>query len=126
MLIVLSSRLAKYLSRSSATVQNPSSFSPKRYPRLSYQTRFLNRSSYTTHCSPAFLDCLANMRLNDRHIYPATEPSFSRHASRRSVVHSTGGMVACTQPLAAEAGQRVLKMGGNAAVRELLPRAITI
>lgn len=56
------------------------------------------------------------MHLTARDIYPATEPSFSRYASRRSVVHSTGGMVACTQPLAAEAGQRILKMGGNAAV----------
>ena len=35
--------------------------------------------------------------------------------SRRSVVHSASGMVACTQPLAAEAGQRILRAGGNAA-----------
>ncbi|KAF4986403.1 hypothetical protein FDECE_15976 [Fusarium decemcellulare] len=40
---------------------------------------------------------------------------FARFASRRSVVHSTKGMVACSQPLAAEAGQRILKLGGNAA-----------
>lgn len=56
------------------------------------------------------------MPLTAQHIYPATEPTFSRHGSRRSVVHSTGGMVASTQPLASEAGQRILKMGGNAAV----------
>lgn len=31
------------------------------------------------------------------------------------MVHSTEGMVASTQPLASEAGQRILKMGGNAA-----------
>lgn len=49
-------------------------------------------------------------------IFPANSPMFLQFASRRSVVHSTKGMVACTQPLAAEAGQRILKMGGNAAV----------
>ena len=35
--------------------------------------------------------------------------------SRRSVVHSTKGIVACTQPLAAAAGQQILREGGNAA-----------
>lgn len=35
--------------------------------------------------------------------------------SRRSVVHSVNGIVACTQPLAAQAGQRILRNGGNAA-----------
>ncbi|CAG9970352.1 unnamed protein product [Clonostachys byssicola] len=40
---------------------------------------------------------------------------YPRFPGRRSVVHSANGMVACTQPLAAEAGQRILKMGGNAA-----------
>ncbi|EOO02415.1 putative gamma-glutamyltranspeptidase protein [Phaeoacremonium minimum UCRPA7] len=40
---------------------------------------------------------------------------FVRFSGRRSVVHSTKGIVACTQPLAAEAGQRILKLGGNAA-----------
>ncbi len=49
-------------------------------------------------------------------VFPTGNPPFVQFASRRSVVHSTKGMVACTQPLAAEAGQRVLKMGGNAAV----------
>jgi hypothetical protein len=38
------------------------------------------------------------------------------YPSRRSVVHSINGMVACTQPLAAEAGHRILRQGGNAAV----------
>ncbi|KAF8426998.1 nucleophile aminohydrolase [Tirmania nivea] len=42
-------------------------------------------------------------------------PEFMRYPSRRSVVHSTHGMVACTQPLAAQAGIRVLREGGNAA-----------
>ena len=41
---------------------------------------------------------------------------FIRFASRRSVVHSTKGMVACTQPLAAAAGVEILRKGGNAAV----------
>ncbi|ORY83489.1 lincomycin-condensing protein lmbA [Leucosporidium creatinivorum] len=35
--------------------------------------------------------------------------------SRRSVVYSAKGMVACSQPLAAEAGRKVLALGGNAA-----------
>jgi hypothetical protein len=49
-------------------------------------------------------------------IYPIADAPYIQFASRRSVVHSTGGMVASTQPLASEAGQRILKMGGNAAV----------
>ena len=56
------------------------------------------------------------MGLNAAGVYPASNPEFIQFSSRRSVVHSTNGMVACTQPLAAEAGQRILKMGGNAAV----------
>ena len=48
-------------------------------------------------------------------IFPSSEPDFIAFPSRRSVVHSTNGIVACTQPLAAEAGQRILKAGGNAA-----------
>jgi hypothetical protein len=36
--------------------------------------------------------------------------------SRRSVVHSTKGIVACTQPLAAKCGIDILNAGGNAAV----------
>ena len=47
-------------------------------------------------------------------------PEFMRYPSRRSVVYSTHGMVACTQPLAAQAGIRVLREGGNAAVGVLL------
>jgi gamma-glutamyltranspeptidase len=43
-------------------------------------------------------------------------PAFSPFASRRSAVYSLNGMVACTQPLAAVAGQRLLRQGGNAAV----------
>jgi gamma-glutamyltranspeptidase / glutathione hydrolase len=35
--------------------------------------------------------------------------------SRRSVVHSTKGIISSTQPLANEAGYRILAKGGNAA-----------
>jgi Gamma-glutamyltransferase len=56
------------------------------------------------------------MPLNAKAIYPAESPDFVAFASRRSVVHSTNGIVACTQPLAAAAGQRILREGGNAAV----------
>lgn len=55
------------------------------------------------------------MPLNAAAIYPSSDPEFISFASRRSVVHSTKGIVACTQPLAAEAGQRILREGGNAA-----------
>lgn len=48
-------------------------------------------------------------------VFPAKEPVFARHATRRSVVHSTKGIVSCTQPLAARAGIKVLEAGGNAA-----------
>jgi hypothetical protein len=36
------------------------------------------------------------------------------------VVHSTEGIVACTQPLAARCGLKVLAMGGNCAVGDFL------
>ena len=55
------------------------------------------------------------MPLNASAIYPSSDPDFISFPSRRSVVHSTNGMVACTQPLAARAGQRILRDGGNAA-----------
>jgi gamma-glutamyltranspeptidase/glutathione hydrolase len=37
-----------------------------------------------------------------------------RFASRRSQVYGTKGVVACSQPLAAEAGLEILRKGGNA------------
>ncbi|KAK9476841.1 nucleophile aminohydrolase [Lipomyces japonicus] len=37
-----------------------------------------------------------------------------KFSSRRSVVHSTQGIVSCTQPLAAQAGLKILRAGGNA------------
>ena len=55
------------------------------------------------------------MPLNASAIYPASDPEFISFPSRRSVVHSANGMVSCTQPLAAQAGQRILRAGGNAA-----------
>jgi gamma-glutamyltranspeptidase / glutathione hydrolase len=56
------------------------------------------------------------MPLNAKAIYPVLDPEFIPFASRRSVVHSTEGMIACTQPLAAQCGQKILQAGGNAAV----------
>ncbi|KAH0563366.1 hypothetical protein GP486_002056 [Trichoglossum hirsutum] len=55
------------------------------------------------------------MPLNFKAIFPASDPEFVSFPSRRSVVHSTNGIVACTQPLACQAGLRVLGEGGNAA-----------
>ena len=55
------------------------------------------------------------MPLDATAIYPAADPRFIAFPSRRSVVHSTKGIVSCSQPLAAEAGHRILRLGGNAA-----------
>ncbi|KAE8379659.1 nucleophile aminohydrolase [Aspergillus bertholletiae] len=55
------------------------------------------------------------MPLNSKAVYSRLNPDFAPFASRRSTVHSTNGIVTCTQPLAAAAGQRVLQQGGNAA-----------
>ena len=55
------------------------------------------------------------MPLNASAIFPSSDPEFICFPSRRSVVHSANGIVACTQPLAAQAGQRILRVGGNAA-----------
>ncbi|KAG6272265.1 hypothetical protein E4U47_002614 [Claviceps purpurea] len=44
-------------------------------------------------------------------------PNMFEFSSRRSVVHSVEGIVACTQPLAAKCGLDILRAGGNAAVR---------
>jgi gamma-glutamyltranspeptidase/glutathione hydrolase len=61
------------------------------------------------------------MPLNVKSVYPAEKPEFQSFPSRRSVVHSTEGMIACTQPLAARCGLRILDAGGNAAVSWYLP-----
>ena len=55
------------------------------------------------------------MPLNSSAIYPSSDPEFVSFPSRRSVVHSANGIITCTQPLAAQAGQRILRAGGNAA-----------
>ncbi|KAK3944116.1 putative gamma-glutamyltransferase YwrD [Diplogelasinospora grovesii] len=59
------------------------------------------------------------MPLPTSSVYPpaaaASSASLTKWPSRRSVVHSTRGMVACTQPLAAKCGIDVLNAGGNAA-----------
>ena len=44
------------------------------------------------------------------------DPQRYRYASRRNVVYGSRGMVAASQPLAAQAGLAVLKEGGNAVV----------
>lgn len=43
-------------------------------------------------------------------------PNLLKFPTRRSVVHSTEGIVACSQPLAAKCGLEILHAGGNAAV----------
>lgn len=48
--------------------------------------------------------------------YPSDDETFATFPSRRSVVHSTEGIVSTTSPLATEAGLEVLRNGGNAAV----------
>lgn len=46
---------------------------------------------------------------------PSTPPEFNQFNSARSVVYSTQGMIAASQPLACQAGLDILKKGGNAA-----------
>ncbi|PQE32991.1 gamma-glutamyltranspeptidase protein [Rutstroemia sp. NJR-2017a WRK4] len=48
------------------------------------------------------------MPVNLSAVFPAADPEFITFPSRRSVVHSTDGMIACTQPLAAKCGLKVL------------------
>ncbi|TGO57444.1 hypothetical protein BCON_0065g00040 [Botryotinia convoluta] len=55
------------------------------------------------------------MPVNLNSVFPASDPEFVTFPSRRSVVHSTDGLIACTQPLAARCGLKVLEAGGNAA-----------
>lgn len=78
--------------------------------------------------SPAYLVFSSSLYLNYSTfslIMPQTSsnvfrnPSIFKFASRRSVVHSTEGIVACTQPLAAKCGLDVLRAGGNAVVSTL-------
>ncbi|KAK4114472.1 gamma-glutamyltranspeptidase [Canariomyces notabilis] len=55
------------------------------------------------------------MPLTTPSVYPPPSHEFMKWPSRRSVVHSTKGIVACTQPLAAKCGIDILNAGGNAA-----------
>ena len=48
-------------------------------------------------------------------IYPPNPRLAPAFPTRRSVVHSTKGIVASTQPLASQCGVRILRQGGNAA-----------
>ncbi|KAL5366100.1 hypothetical protein BJX96DRAFT_25742 [Aspergillus floccosus] len=47
--------------------------------------------------------------------FPFQKTPFSPFLGRRSAVYSVAGMIACSQPLAASAGQAILAKGGNAA-----------
>ncbi|KAF2967729.1 hypothetical protein GQX73_g5810 [Xylaria multiplex] len=53
------------------------------------------------------------MPLTTPSVFPPASDEFAKFASRRSVVHSTKGIVACTQPLAAKCGIQILDAGGN-------------
>ncbi|KAI1274125.1 gamma-glutamyltranspeptidase [Xylaria sp. FL0933] len=53
------------------------------------------------------------MPLTTPSVFPPGSDAFVKFASRRSVVHSTKGIVACTQPLAAKCGIEILDAGGN-------------
>lgn len=55
------------------------------------------------------------MPLPTSSLFPPASADFLKFPSRRSVVHSTEGIVACSQPLAAKCGLEVLRAGGNAA-----------
>jgi gamma-glutamyltranspeptidase/glutathione hydrolase len=56
------------------------------------------------------------MPLAPSSVFPPQSAEYMKWPSRRSVVHSTKGIVACTQPLAAKCGIDILNKGGNAAV----------
>lgn len=53
------------------------------------------------------------MPLTTPSVFPPGADVFAKFPSRRSVVHSTKGIVACTQPLAAKCGIEILEAGGN-------------
>ncbi|KAI1086558.1 gamma-glutamyltranspeptidase [Rostrohypoxylon terebratum] len=55
------------------------------------------------------------MPLTTPSVFPPESHVFSKFASRRSVVHSTKGIVSCSQALAAKCGIEVLEAGGNCA-----------
>jgi len=53
--------------------------------------------------------------LNLENLLAEDDSKFIPFPSRRSVVHSTKGLIASTQTLANEAGYKILAKGGNAA-----------
>ena len=53
--------------------------------------------------------------LNLENLPSEDDRNFIPFPSRRSVVHSTKGIISSTQPLANEAGYKILAKGGNAA-----------
>lgn len=55
------------------------------------------------------------MPLNVSALQPAIDPRFAAFPSRRSVVHSTKGIISSTQPLASQCGLEILRQGGNCA-----------
>lgn len=55
------------------------------------------------------------MPLQPSALWPSADIPFSAFPSRRSVVHSTKGIVASTQPLASACGLEILNKGGNCA-----------
>ncbi|KAJ5823443.1 Gamma-glutamyltranspeptidase [Penicillium robsamsonii] len=55
------------------------------------------------------------MPLNAKAVYTRSDADYVPFASRRSTVHSTKGIISCSQPLAAAAGHKILSQGGNAA-----------
>ena len=56
------------------------------------------------------------MPLTTPSVFPPASDAFAKFASRRSVVHSTKGIVACSQSLAAKCGIEILDAGGNCVV----------
>src|ERR1700761_2301374 len=75
------------------------------------------RRIYHTHGAPPTLRCNSpptdTMSVDWSKVDNPTHV-LQRFASRRSVIYGTKGMVACSQPLAAEAGLEILRKGGNA------------
>ncbi|KAM3552667.1 hypothetical protein MY1884_007087 [Beauveria asiatica] len=55
------------------------------------------------------------MPLTSHSVFQEPARDMYQFASRRSVVHSTEGIVSCSQPLAAKCGLDILRAGGNAA-----------
>lgn len=82
---------------------------------------FLGYIPSYSHFAHKGIGCASqNMPLSTPSLFPSGPLDFAKFNSRRSVVHSTKGIVACTQPLAAKCGIDILNAGGNAAVGPIL------